>query len=156
MSVLTTAVSARFRTQLLVQLTNQNDPTATSANSTVLGAAATDAAADFLTYTGTTYDETNAQHVRIAVLGVIAVLFQWAGQEGMDSRLKAFRTACDEYARTNARARVTPLSDKELGPTPFTDGAGNALRPTFDRTRNRGFDVGSPPARGDAAEDEDG
>ena len=72
---LTDEVTSRYSAKRLQQLTNPGAPEGTgSIDTTRLGLAATDIEAEFETYCGVEYDGSEAQHVSVAVEGVIALL----------------------------------------------------------------------------------
>ena len=75
---LSTEVQARVATQLLVELTNPNDNTASSIDTTLLGKAVDDVEGDFLSY-GITIDVTNKAHVVVAVDGALYRLMAYKG-----------------------------------------------------------------------------
>lgn len=147
MSTLTTAVQARVATQRLVELTNKNSRSATTVDAAVLALAETDTTAEFATYSGETYDSTIAQHVRICTMGMIAMLRSWAGQDGSETALQQFRDDSERYAKTRNRARILPVTDRDLGPTTDLEADGTPRRPEFDRTRFERLDVAPPRDR---------
>lgn len=145
MSVLTDAVTARYATERLAQLTNKDSRSATTVNTTVLGLAADDAAAEFAIRSGETFDETLAAHIRLASELVIAFLIQYKGAENAWQVMKDAQRACDVYRSTRQNKRIAPVTDRSVGPTPDLNADGTARRPEFDRTRFSRLDV-SPPA----------
>ena len=138
MSVLGDAVTARDTAGRLVNLTNAATSAgraATNVDTTVLAAAVADATADFATKAGETLDATNAQHLAIAVPGVWAYLTLWKGQEGAQAQMDRFQKSCEDYRMTRANKRITPITDRGVGPSPDVDGDGQGRRPEFDAPR---------------------
>ena len=145
-------VQTRYGAQFLVNLTNPADPSATSVNTTVLDAAADDTEADFVIYSGVTYDETPAtnplaaQHVAVGVEGVVAKLALRTGTGGNYAR-----TAHDDFiarlrdlALVAGRDRISPRTDSQLTPTPERVGS-EVVRPTFDSPRFDDLIPNDPP-----------
>jgi hypothetical protein len=138
--------------QYLVNLTNPADPSATIVNTTVLDAAADDASADFVIYSGVAYDEnpvTNplaSQHIAVGVEGVVAKLALRTGTGGNYAR-----TAHDDFiarlrdlALVAGRDRISPRTDSVLQPTSEQVGT-EVVRPEFDWTRFGDLIPDSPP-----------
>lgn len=150
MSTLGTAVQARIATSRLVQLTNPNAPNATTTDTTYLELAVTDVEAEFVTYTSETFDSTNPRHVSLGVRGVVAKLRDWKGQDDADA--KAWERWTEElvdYAKTAARARISPVSSKTAAPSPDDDEGTGTARPPFDEPRFRDYQIRRPPADDD-------
>lgn len=121
-------VVARYSNAQLVALTNPDDRGATTINQGKADAAVDDASAAFLTRAQAAYDDTNAQHVEVAVAGVIAYLQSRGGKaEGVaESSLSAFRSECDRMAQFGPRKRVSVQVTPETEPTDRT------VAPSFD------------------------
>lgn len=126
-------VTARVRTQLLIELTNPNDRAATSIDTAQLDLASTDVEADFRTFAGTTYDDTDARHVSEAIVGVILKL-----QAYMGTTPKPFEDVTEWQERLHDRLRmvtgnnrIRPKSTSELTPVPEAPG-GVKVTPWFD------------------------
>lgn len=151
MTALATAFQARVPAKRQYALTNQNSNSANSVDTTVLELAVTDVTAEFATYAMETFDATNSRHLTLGVSGVIAMLKEWIGQDAEKKELDAWRKRVMDFAKTSSRARVLPITDKTLGPSPDTDAEGNALRPGFDRSRFEN-DLQEPPARDEVVE----
>ncbi len=127
---LATRVQNRVRTQLLIELTNPNDKTATTVETTVLGYAVTDTAADFETYAGVAYDDTDARHVAEAVRGVVVRLEVNAGRAKAE-RLTEWQDRMDRMFRLrHGNDRIMPQSSSRL--TPQTEAPSGEVRPWFD------------------------
>lgn len=97
---LATEAQARLPSALLLQLTNQSDTTATSVDTTILGYAATDAAAEFEQEVGVAFDSTVASHVAAGIAGVLYYLYLYTGKSG----------AAVEGAETRWRQRLKSLA----------------------------------------------
>lgn len=136
MSTLATAVQARIPETRLIQLTNINDDSATTVNTTILELAVDDTEADFKTYAMLDFDGTDARHIRLGVDGVLAFLEANRGQDADQNRLAAWRDRCAEFAKTTSRARISPRVTPGLPPTTYPNS-----RPGFDPSR---FDGPSP------------
>jgi len=127
---LLTHVTDRIGTNRLKPLTNPGNQAALIVNATILGKACDDVTADFDTVGQLAYDDANAQHVSVAVRGVVEKLRIWVGQlqpnadgsEPWHMMLKALRD-------TGPRARILPGSDSVVEPTDRGDGT---HRPDFD------------------------
>lgn len=147
MSVTGTAVQARIPTLRLVSLTNPNDTTATTVNTTVLELAVDDVTAEFVTLANETYDASNARHLALAVRGVPILLSEWLGQgQGPgEQNMESWRGIVREYARTANRARVSPQTNITYAPTILE----NQGRPVFDPSRFDRQTLSSPPSSDD-------
>jgi len=73
-------VTSRISSQRLIELTNDGDPTATTIDTTILGLASTDVAAEFELLSSEVYDNSNPVHLAIAVDAVMAKLYQYQGK----------------------------------------------------------------------------
>jgi hypothetical protein len=141
MSTLATAVQARIPATRLVQLTNINDDSATTTNTTILEYAVDDTTADFKTYAMVVFDSSDARHIRLGIDGVLAFLEANRGQDADQKRLAAWRDRCAEFAKTTSRARVSPLVAPGLPPVSTPN-----ARPTFDPTRFADGQPAFPPS----------
>jgi len=147
---LSTHVTARFGTNgdFLRQLTNHDAEAAATVNTTRLGLACDAASAQFPIYAQVNYDDTNQQHVEVAVMGVIAFLRQWSTKQGSASgEVDAYRQALKDIARISARKRVDPQTTSVLTPSDPDTTAGN-VRPRFDPEQFE--DVRPNPPLGDS------
>lgn len=141
MSTLATAVQARIPETRLIQLTNINDDSATTVNTTILELAVDDTEADFKTYAMLDFDGTDARHIRLGIDGVLAFLEANRGQDADQNRLAAWRDRCAEFAKTTSRARISPRVTPGLPPTTYPNS-----RPGFDPSRFDGPSPLAPPA----------
>lgn len=127
-------VTSRYSNELLVQLTNQGNLSATTVNSTRLAAACTDAAAEFETLTGAEFDVTNAKHLVAGLEGVMMFLHDRA-QNGPDAEAhrKKFESKCEGIRLTiGGNARIAPTTNSLLTPSDEVP-EGREVRPDFDR-----------------------
>ena len=127
-------VEARYPASRLIQLTNANDQEAVAIDATRMARAVTDVQADFLTYTATTYDNAEAQHVVVAVEGVVAKLGQRVEAAGAtaDAKHDKYIERLEALAEVTGRDRITPKSKSILTPTPERTGT-ETVRPDTDR-----------------------
>jgi hypothetical protein len=128
---LSTEVQARYPSQLLVNITNPMETTATTVNTTTLNAAATDVEADFEIVAGVEYDGTDARHVAVAVEGVIAKLLRRTGTSQYEEREKDYNFRLRDLAKVTGRDRITPESDSEVSPA-VDSPSGVEVKPAFD------------------------
>lgn len=124
--------TARISSQRIVNLTNPDLPTATSADTTRLGLACGDVESDFQTYLGRDYDDDIAADVSIGVDGVVAKLMMRMASGG-----DMANQAHDSYLERlkDHRKRVIPKTSSLLTPTAEDRGTGNTVRPHFDRRK---------------------
>jgi len=127
-------VTSRYPASRLKQLTNPNDQDATTVNATILALAAADVEADFKIYCATTYDNTDARHVAVAVDGVVAKLMGWteAAGEGSIRRHDAYLDKLRALARVTGRDRISPKTLSPLTPTAEQEDT-ETVRPDTDR-----------------------
>ena len=133
--------TARISAQRIINLTNPDLPSATSADSGRLGLACTDVESDFQTYLGRAYDDDNASDVSIAVDGVVAKLLLRMGSGG-DTATQAHEGYLERLK--DHRKRVVPKSSSKLTPTEEDRGTGDLVRPNFDRRKFDDFVAESP------------
>ncbi|RMG22904.1 MAG: hypothetical protein D6732_25270 [Methanobacteriota archaeon] len=117
-------VKSRINTQRLVELTNSGDATATTVNDTVLGKAVSDIQAEFELFASQNYDDSNPVHVAICVDGVMAKLYQYAGnvsplaQESFDM----FIARCERIKEGNIPGpSASPSTTDKKFPSSFFD-----------------------------------
>lgn len=139
---LSTHVQDRYSDQYLVELTNPQNRNATTVNTTLLDNASADVDALFDVYAGVAYDDTDAQHIAVAVEGVIAFLMRRTGQSAAEARIAAWITSMKDLGKTEGRNRVTPDSTTRMQPS-SDDRLTRAPRPAFD---DRSFDSFLPKA----------
>ena len=119
---------------VLQQLTNQGDESASSYDAGRLSTACTDVQADFLTYTATTYDNSDAQHVAVACQGVMAYLYIGAEAPGSaaQNRFDAYIERLRSLAKVTGRDRANIKSKSVLTPSSEQQGT-ETVRPDTDR-----------------------
>jgi len=139
-------VTSRYPGSRLVQLTNPNDQDASAVDATILGLACTDVEADFLTYTATAYDNSEAQHVAVAVEGVVAKLAQRTEASGeiADSQHEKYLDRLRALARVTGRDRIRPKTTSVLTVSSERIGT-ETVYPDTDRNAFEDF-VPDPPA----------
>ena len=142
MADLATEVQTRIDTPTLVQLTNRGSNTATTVNTTLLAAAVADAQAEFGLLTGLTYDQTNALHTAVGVIGVHAFLLGYGdpGQVTNPVRDRWLAQLEQIAVSKGTRRRILPSTSSELEPSEEVDGT----LPDFDRARWRQLTLDSP------------
>src|SRR3990167_6752035 len=136
---LTDEVQSRYSSQILINVSNPQNSTSTTLDSTRLSLASTDVQAIFTKH-GLTYDNSVATHVQTGVGGVFARLSVMTGQIGADGLWEAFLKDMKLLVETKSRARKMPKTDYLLSPTEDTAGT----RPTSDRKNFYGY-VSKPP-----------
>ena len=143
---LATHVTNRFSSVKLTQLTNPDDPSAITVNTTLLGYAADDVLGDFVSILGREYDDdsgstTQSQDISVGIEGVIAKLMQ-----RITASSDSGRQAHDQYLERlkSLRKRVLPKTNSNLQPTPDDRGTGRIVRPHFDRRKMDKFLPGHP------------
>ncbi len=143
---LSTHVTDRYSTPYLRQVTNPQNPNATTVNTTLLGNAATDVDALFEVYSGVAYDDSNQLHIAVAVDGVISFLLERTGQAAARERMEAWITAMRALSRVEGRNRIVPDSTTKMQPS-ADDRLSTTPRPAFD---DRRFDavLPAPPRTG--------
>lgn len=126
-------VTGRYPATRLIQLTNAGDESASSIDTTVLGYAVTDTQADFKTYAGVAYDNSDARHVAVAVEGVIAKLYQRGESPGSkaESLHDAYIARLETLAQSMGRDRLLPKTKSPLTPTAEQQTT-ETVRPAFD------------------------
>lgn len=141
-------VTARYSTQRLVELTNADDKTATTVDTTVLGYAVTDATGEFETRVGVTYDNSNSKHVAVAVQGVLYYLRLYMGVENDALRQSEakWREGMTALGRVTARDRILPQTKSVLSPSAEQQNS-EVVRPDMDREHWDNF-VPQPPGQG--------
>lgn len=108
---------ARFSTQERVNLSNPQNSTATSVDSTRETNAAEDARGDFEAVCGVTYDSSNRIHVSASVPLVAQKLLVYTGRASQEDYDK-FLDRLDKYYRlVLGRDRITPTTNSQLSPT---------------------------------------
>lgn len=144
-------VQDRLEDQLLIELTNPDDRTATTINATLLGIAVTDVEGAFELYAEIEYDGTEKTHVMLGVQAVRAALeaYNRLGFLGGDA-WDAMKEELRELAGIGARARVTPQTDSVL--TRSSERVDQEIvRPWADRQKLRHV---TPDSRADDDDDD--
>lgn len=129
----------RISTQLRTNLSNPQDSTSTTPDTTQEGYAAADVEGEFKKR-GITPDSTLDTHVSTAISGIMARLMMFTGQPGGKEDWEAFKEDVRFLAETTSRDRISPSTDSLLSPT--QDDA-NTL-PAFDRRQFEGYIPGAP------------
>lgn len=133
-------VQTRYSAQFLRNLTNPDNPEATSVNTTTLDAAATDTEGDFKRVLGRAYDGTLSEDVSVAVEGVVAKLAERNGR--FTEQARGLVEKYDGHLR-GLRRRVLPKSSSQLTPTEEQRGT-ETVRPDFDDRKFDDFVPESP------------
>lgn len=131
-------VTTRLPSQVLVELTNPNTPSATTADATVLAAAAADAQADFQIFAGVEYDNSDVRHVRVGVEGTVYHLHKYKlppGHPALNSMTQQYNENLQALARVTGRNRIMPKTTSVLVPSDEQSHSGQTVRPSFDRDR---------------------
>lgn len=138
---LITEWQARFSSAKQIQYTNPDNSPANTVDATRLAAAAADAAAEFRSVTGRTFDTTDANHVRAAVDGVTYFLLKRGASVDGDfvRRLRE-----DWHRQLAGLADLAPVTTSLLTPSD-PDLSGGPVRPDFDR-ESLGTLVPNPPS----------
>lgn len=140
-------VIARYPAQVLVEVTNPRDPSASSNGTTLLDqAAASIQNAWFKQYAQQEYDSTDAMHVEVAVDGVMALLFKWGATLRGVARTEweTWVAAARDLASVSSRARIVPTTNSELTPSDENP-TGGIVRPWGDPTHFAGLVLGGSP-----------
>lgn len=130
-------VQSRFGTAFLAQITNPQNPAATSLNSARLALAATDVESDFRIYCGVTYNNSDARHVNVAVEGVVIKLMMRTGQWANRELEERWHEKLKALALVTGRDRISPLTTGSVAasteeanqPAFFDEGAWRAIAP---------------------------
>jgi hypothetical protein len=127
-------VQSRYSVQQLKNWTNPLNPSATIVNTTLLNLACTDVTADFLNMAELAFDVANAEHLSVAVEGVVMKLRMWAGQlPDETARLDLWGKRLKSLRDTGPRRRVDPVTNSLLTPT-VDDTSRGPVRPAFDKS----------------------
>lgn len=135
-------VQTRIPTRRLRELTNANDHSASSTNTTILGLACDDVEEYFAEYCGVAYDDTNTHHVAVAVQGVVALLKAWASDN--ETSWEKWITRAEHAALTLGRDRFAPSSSSTLTPSDEGGEDGTEVRPALDSEAFDGYKPGMP------------
>lgn len=132
------AVKARYDSRGLVQLTNIRDRAATTIDDTVGREAAASVISLWPAHVQSVYDSADAQHVEVAVLGVIALLWRRGGASSAIEQVKWEEVFGPEgltmkLKRTGARGRMAPASNSGVSQAPERTSDGSRVRDWADR-----------------------
>lgn len=152
MGALATAWQARLSTQQQIALTNADNESATSVNSTILTNAETDASNYFFFKTGLAFDSTNSEHITVAVPSITYFLYSYRGIPNsgpVENAKKAADEALNAFARTRGSlAWANPQTNSTLVPSD-ENSCGTNLRPYFD---NENWPLTPPPSVGGSSD----
>lgn len=128
-------VTARYSNTLLKQITNPDNPGASSIDTDRLQAAADDAEQYFASYTGVEYDDDNERHRAFACEGVIVIL-QMRKSNAVGATSKAFDAwvaQLRQFAKTfGGRDKVEVTTSSQLQPSEESEARPDADRANFD------------------------
>ena len=130
-------IQNRISTQLLTELTNPNDATATTVDTTILGYAISDVTGDFLSY-GITLDSTDASHLAVAIDGVLFRLNSYKGIPANKLETR-FYAGLDRIEQVGPRSHILPVTDSEVTPSDERPDSISEVRPAFDPDHFGGF-----------------
>lgn len=141
---LATEWAARLSADRQLQLTNPDNRPASVNDAARLAAAVADATSEFRTVTGLTFDPTNADHIRVGVLGVTAFLLTYgpvAQSDYVKAQVEVWHKALAGLVDLSAKTTslLTP-SDPDL--------SGGPVRPDFDRENFEGLTPRAPTGSG--------
>lgn len=127
------AVVADYDTDGLISLTNIRDRSATTIDTAVGEAAAQAVINLWPIYAQVDYDPSNAVHVEVAELGVIAMLWRRGGSSSAIEQVKWEEVWGDDgmvtrLRRTGPRGRQRPSSNSGVQQAPERDASGRAVR----------------------------
>jgi len=119
-------VTDRVPEARLIQLTNPGTQSAAAIDTTILGLACTDVAADFEIYAGVEYDNSEARHVSVGIWGVLAKLALWSEAAGATANAidDKWIEKLEGLAKVTGRDRIALSTSSLLTPTdekPGTD-----------------------------------
>lgn len=159
MTVLSDAFEARYSAQRIVEWTNPGVPAATTKDSARLLLACADAEADFLTYTRTAFDSTDAagllaQQKPVAFVGVRAYLLSWLDQAGGDKAIAEYHRRLRELEKVTGGDRVLPTTSSNLVPSAVPRNPGTTARPDFDDSIFDNQRLSAPSAAGSGSADD--
>lgn len=102
----------------IIQLTNPDDPSATTTGTTKLNFAVSDVVGDFA-IAGMVYDNTDARHVSVAVEGVILKLESFTRNTAAGPALEEWRDRLNRLRMVDSNDRILPVTTSNR--TPATD-----------------------------------
>jgi hypothetical protein len=112
-------VILRIPDQVLQEVTNPRDPSATAVDTTLLAQACTSVLYRFQMYAQETYSSSNGYHVELAVHGVLGLLRIWGAGDWSSTKdlWEWFRGECAAYRAIGPRARIVPATNSPLTPS---------------------------------------
>jgi hypothetical protein len=130
------AVEAHYNAQDLLNLTNLHDPTAITADDTV-GVEVSQSVIDLWpAYAQVAYDSSDALHVEVAMMGVIAKLWERGGTAVSIAKMKWDEVFTDGVIQrlkmTGPRAHAGPSSNSEVTSSSELRSDGTRNRPWSD------------------------
>lgn len=148
-------VQAQVETAYLAELTNPNDRSLKTVDTTRLGYAVTAVEAAFKRHVQAAYDSADDQHVDIGIQGVLIKLRQRtrSGDSGgaATQEWKDWIDECTALRDASSRGRVMAQTNSEVVPTSEQRGS-ETPRPWFDGRR---FDDLAPNAPAASSDDDD-
>lgn len=143
---LSSNVQGRYQTRRLVALTNPEDRTGTTIDTTRLAYACTDAEAEFQRRTATEYDDTVPAHVDVCVELVVLKLMERGGGsiEATERQRQRVEQQFDSLARVTGRDRPEPTSSGGLVDFEREGADGATVLNRFDPRNLRGWRPRSP------------
>lgn len=143
---LSSNVQGRYQTRRLVALTNPEDRTGTTIDTTRLNYACADAEAEFQRRTATEYDDTEAAHVDVCVELVVLKLMERGGGsiEATERQRQRVEQQFDSLARVTGRDRPSPAGTGENIDVRREGTTGTTAYNRFDRRNLAGWLPRSP------------
>lgn len=140
-------VKLRYSAQLLIELTNVDLPGGDTVDNTKGTQAATDAEKWFKRGTQLAYDNTDAEHVAIAIRATVTLLKEYSGRfsDVVEREKKDIKEDMDELRNLGPGKRITPATDSELDPSD-DENIIEPNRPIFDTERFSDITPNEPPA----------
>lgn len=129
----------RYSTEIRTQVSNPQDSTPTTPDTSKEGYAADDVEGEFLKH-GIEIDVTDKRHVTTGVRGIYARLLVYTGQAGGSAEWDDFMRDLERLSKTTSRDRILPTSDSLLTASDDVPGA----LPAADRKQFDGYIPGSP------------
>lgn len=128
-------VTERMSNDLLVKLTNPDEPETSTVDTTYLQRACDDVEdGEFEAYMGEVYDETVRIHIQAATLLVRLKLIEQGGAPSItfEKLMEAATKRLQVYKNIRARDRIAPQSTSELTPSDQLREGQTIKRPQFD------------------------
>lgn len=129
----------RYSTEIRTQVSNPQNSTATTPDTSREAEAADDVEGEFLKQ-GIVYDNDDKRHVGTAMAGIHAKLLVYTGQAGGSAEWDDFMRDLERLAGTTSRDRIIPTSDSLLQ---ASDDVPNSL-PAADRRMFQGYVPNGP------------